>query len=145
SFHSRAYRRCRAALERLITSEDLGSWPELLPEHVKGSTAVRQPNIPGSTEVRLSWIWHHDGSLSEEPASGTAEYKRVHWLRGRAESQRWAEEVVLLEHEMQWTVQSYLYDASRWDHLAIISASRPGSAAFAFRKAAEWRTLAATA
>lgn len=74
SFHCRAYRRCRAAIYRLSDNTDVQSlFPDLLPDHVKGSTALRQPNLPGSSELRLSWIWQVAGASSAEPTSGTTE------------------------------------------------------------------------
>src|ERR1700678_770222 len=58
SVHCRLYTQCRA---RLIT---LGAPPELADrfqilttEDVKASTVVVNPNEPGSTRLKLSWIW----------------------------------------------------------------------------------------
>ncbi|KAF9525991.1 hypothetical protein CPB83DRAFT_726711, partial [Crepidotus variabilis] len=142
SFHCRAYRRCRPAICHLSDDTDVQSlFPDLLPDHVKGSTALRQPNLPGSSELRLLWIWQVAGASSAEPTSGTTECERVHWLRGRAESQRWAEEVTLLEHEMQWTVNSHLFQASLWTKIANAESCRPGATAYAYKQAECWNQL----
>jgi hypothetical protein len=72
--------------------------------------------------------------------------QRVHWLRARAQSGRWNEEVILVTYEMQWTVRYFLHQAQRWDHLAASEdeggRSACGPAAYARRKAAMWRWLA---
>jgi len=62
SIHCRLYTQCRARLIRL------GAEPEilnrLLPlsyEDVKASSAMINPNEPGSTQLKLSWIWQTAG------------------------------------------------------------------------------------
>jgi hypothetical protein len=32
---------------------------QLKKDDLNASTAIVNPNVPGSTNVRLSWIWHH--------------------------------------------------------------------------------------
>jgi len=58
SFYSRTYGRCRAALERLAIDPDtLRTYRTLTRQDVKASSAIVDPNIPGSTSLSLSWIW----------------------------------------------------------------------------------------
>jgi hypothetical protein len=58
NYHSHVYRRCRTAMARLGADDaTLEQYQKLLKEHVKSSTALLNPNEPGSTRVRLSWIW----------------------------------------------------------------------------------------
>lgn len=71
SVHCRLYTQCRA---RLIT---LGAPPEvadrfliLTTEDVKASTVVVNPNEPGSTQLKLSWIWQTSGGHRWGLASG---------------------------------------------------------------------------
>ena len=55
---SRFYTRCRSCL--LILGADpsiLSQFKVLSPGDVAGSTAVLNPNQPGSTTIKLSWIW----------------------------------------------------------------------------------------
>lgn len=67
SFHCIAYRRCRAAMERLGATPDILNQYQLIQaEDIKTSTALLDPNKPGSTTLRLSWIWQLD---SLEPHS----------------------------------------------------------------------------
>jgi hypothetical protein len=56
--HCRLYTRCRSSL--LILEADpsiLSQYKILNPVDVVGSTAVINPNQPGSTSIKLSWIW----------------------------------------------------------------------------------------
>jgi len=58
TYHCRVYGRCRAAMVRLGADNTiLGKYRTLKKEDVKSSTAILNPNEPGSTRVQLSWIW----------------------------------------------------------------------------------------
>jgi hypothetical protein len=39
---------------------------------------------------------------------------RVNWLRAKARVDRWVEELVLVKHEMQWTIRWFQYQANLW-------------------------------
>ena len=63
SLLSRAYNRCHTAMIRLEASaRTLSTYQPLSKEDVKSSTALLDPNTPGSTELRLSWIWQMSGA-----------------------------------------------------------------------------------
>jgi hypothetical protein len=54
----RVYGRCRAAMVRVGADDDmLKKYQILLKEDVRSSTALLNPNTPGSTRLQLSWIW----------------------------------------------------------------------------------------
>ena len=56
--HSTAYRRCRSAMERLgADAHLLQRFKPLSREDIQASTAIINPNEPGSSTLRLSWIW----------------------------------------------------------------------------------------
>lgn len=55
----RSYMRTRSAL--LLLGAPSGSHPILLKEHVKASTAILDPNLPGASRLQLSWIWQTTG------------------------------------------------------------------------------------
>jgi hypothetical protein len=58
SFHCRAYSKCRSAMVRLSADHDtLSRFRVLSKQDVKCSTALLDPNSPGSSTLRLSWIW----------------------------------------------------------------------------------------
>jgi hypothetical protein len=54
----RTYTRCRAAMIRLQVPEDImKDYLALSKSDIKVSTALMDPNKPGSSTLRLSWIW----------------------------------------------------------------------------------------
>lgn len=71
TYYSRIYYRCRAALLRLGADEQtMQVFQVLKKEDLKASTALINPNTPGSTKVRVSWLWESAGD-----AVGTAKTK----------------------------------------------------------------------
>ena len=59
TLHARIYTRCRNHLVALDCGHStLGQYRELKKEDLKSSTAILEPNQPGSTSLKLSWIWH---------------------------------------------------------------------------------------
>ena len=68
SFFSRVYNRCHAAMICLAADpQTLRKFKDLRREHVKASSAVVDPNIPGSTNLRLSWIWQTATAEGDSP------------------------------------------------------------------------------
>ena len=74
SHYARVYALNRTAMIHLgITQAELAdTYPELLPQDLVTSTAILQPNLPGQSSQKLSWIWTHhlpsaddDSHLSE--------------------------------------------------------------------------------
>jgi hypothetical protein len=72
---------------------------------------------------------------------------RVHWIRARAQNNRWKEEYTLVRYEMQWTVRYYLNHARMWKDRAQSAqgVGDAGATAYAMRKAATWTEFAASA
>jgi hypothetical protein len=72
---------------------------------------------------------------------------RVHWLRARAQMHRWNEELILVGHEMKWTVQYYMHQSRIWNDRIIVAREmgENGAAAYASRKKAIWGQMAAAA
>lgn len=59
SLHARIYTRCRNHLVALNCGQSiLNLYRVLKKEDLKTSTAILDPNLPGSTTLKLSWIWH---------------------------------------------------------------------------------------
>jgi hypothetical protein len=59
TLHARIYARCRNHLVALDCGETiLRQYRVLTKEDLKSSTEILDPNRPGSTRLRLSWIWH---------------------------------------------------------------------------------------
>jgi hypothetical protein len=71
--------------------------------------------------------------------------KRIHWLRARAQMQRWTKQLILVGYEMQWTVQYFRYQCGQWKKGYEDPSVTPGSGAHAHRQYAFWATLASMA
>jgi hypothetical protein len=54
------YDHCRSRLLALGCDADTSSmFQQLNKDDLNASTAIVNPNVPGSANVLLSWIWHH--------------------------------------------------------------------------------------
>ncbi|KAG2057254.1 hypothetical protein BDR06DRAFT_832909, partial [Suillus hirtellus] len=56
----------------------------------------------------LPWFWSLD--IQGDSAQDTTVY-RIHWLHTKALCNRWAEELIPIEHEMGWTLEFFLFKA----------------------------------
>lgn len=48
---------------------------------------------------------------------------RVHFLRARAQKNRWTEELLLVEYEMRWTAQYFSHQVTVWKGRAAAAES----------------------
>ncbi|KAH9481966.1 hypothetical protein JR316_0006496 [Psilocybe cubensis] len=177
TFYSQLYTECRARLIALGANNSiLKRFQVLKKDDVKTSTAILDPNTPGSTRIKLSWIWHNavhrfgpnviaedgqlrladadlsdDFDLEETDPETLTEFKRVHWLRARAQYNWWKEEATILHYEMTWTVRYFMHKAEWWHHSAIAvfsgadvacDAIQQGRATYANRQGDLWEHLA---
>jgi hypothetical protein len=77
SVHCRLYTQCRTRLIKLGALPELTNRFQILTaEDVKTSTIIVNPNEPGSTKLKLSWIWqtaggHRWGLATGDNESGT--------------------------------------------------------------------------
>jgi hypothetical protein len=68
------YTRCRSAMVRLgADASILDRYQPLTRADVKASTALLNPNIPGSSSIRLSWIWQNGSLLPTESSDSLLE------------------------------------------------------------------------
>jgi len=59
AFHCQVYTHCQSRLVLLGAGDaTLQQFRELKKDDIRASTAILTPNIPGSTTLQLSWIWH---------------------------------------------------------------------------------------
>jgi hypothetical protein len=72
---------------------------------------------------------------------------QVHWIRARAQKNRWKEEFTLTGYEMEWTVRYYLHQARIWETRRdmIQEGGDQGARTYAARKAAMWMEIARSA
>ncbi|KAG6864254.1 hypothetical protein C0991_011049 [Blastosporella zonata] len=146
---ARSYNIARGALLRLGAGGRLAEKYKVLQRaDLAASTAIRDPNIPGSSRLQLSWLWRTNGENVDDPAA-VQEFKRVHYLRARAQNDRWCEEHKLVSFEMDWTVRYFYKQADIWSERGKAASadgeSRDALNAYAKRKAAMWREFAAVA
>lgn len=58
AYHCRVYNRCRSAMVKLgADDEALDNFRILHPQDIRSSSALLNPNKPGSSRIQLSWIW----------------------------------------------------------------------------------------
>jgi len=70
AFYCKLYCRCRAALIRLGADEEtLDIYRTMTRQDVKASSAIMNPNAPGSTSLSLSWIWQMSPAGERSPAN----------------------------------------------------------------------------
>jgi hypothetical protein len=63
--HARLYTHCRSRLLLLgCNAEQMRPFQILRKDDLKASTAILKPNLPGSTNLRLSWIWHNTNTIA---------------------------------------------------------------------------------
>lgn len=68
-FYAKVYCRCRAAFLRLGADKHiLDRFRDLTKHDIKASSAIRDPNIPGSSSLRLSWIWQMSPADANSPS-----------------------------------------------------------------------------
>ncbi|KAG1880189.1 hypothetical protein F4604DRAFT_1506740, partial [Suillus subluteus] len=72
---------------------------------------------------------------------------RVHWLCAKALRDRWAEEMLLVKHEMDWTCDFFLHEAEEWIRLGNISRQvhKEGHVGYAARQCKIYQCLYAEA
>jgi len=67
----------------------------------------------------------------------------VNWLRASARFQRWNEEVILLKHEMEWTMEYFKRQQRRWKHwgenVQVEGPERAGLKSYAEKQASMWK------
>ncbi|KAF8799289.1 hypothetical protein BYT27DRAFT_7121086, partial [Phlegmacium glaucopus] len=66
--------------------------------------------------------------------------RRVHWLRARAQLNRWQEEVSLTGYKMQWTVRYFSFQSQSWAGVADATGNA-GHVTYAKQKRAMWEQL----
>ncbi|KAF8805303.1 hypothetical protein BYT27DRAFT_7224958 [Phlegmacium glaucopus] len=113
--HCRLYSQCRARLVILGTNPaTLSRLKVLTPADVKASTAIMNPNEPGSTRLTLSWLWQTARVLWRPTSLNVSLLLYGSYHRARAQCMRWEEQVTLTSYEMQWTVRYFLHKSCAW-------------------------------
>lgn len=72
---------------------------------------------------------------------------RVHWLRAKAQKERWIEELQCLQVEMESAIRFFRHQEQFWQKKQglVEPRSQPGHAAWAARQCAVWNLMATQA
>jgi len=66
----------------------------------------------------------------------------VNWLRAKARYDRWEEEKLLLENEMEWTISTFTHCKKEWEErIRIVTGleEKKGHLAYAWREVHKWK------
>ncbi|KAG0692922.1 hypothetical protein DFH29DRAFT_816956 [Suillus ampliporus] len=108
------YKKCRAQLSNLGADQLLEKYRVLEKSDLKATSTVADPNARGQRNSTLPWFWSLD--VRGDPVSNDwmNEFYRVHWLRTKALCDCWAEEILLVGHEMRWTIDFLVHRSRTW-------------------------------
>ncbi|KAG2058800.1 hypothetical protein BDR06DRAFT_968297 [Suillus hirtellus] len=122
SIQASIYLKCNKQLCSLGTDDALlWRYQPLAKEHLKVSTAIADTNSRGQRNNMLPLFWSLDVAGDSKSNDWLDEFYRVHWLQAKALKDCWAEEILLVQHEMGWTCNFFRYKAEEWKHLSIIA------------------------
>ncbi|KAG1844305.1 hypothetical protein C8R48DRAFT_780368 [Suillus tomentosus] len=147
NLNARIYSKCRLQLAKLPDHDLLKKYLPLKKEHLKANAAVADPNARGQRDATLAWFWSINVQGDTSGNDWMTEFYRVNWLRTKALCDRWNEEVILVKHEMQWSVNFFTYKAKQWLSLMdnATYTGLTGHACYAARQCHIYRQLAAHA
>ncbi|KAG2361925.1 hypothetical protein BDR07DRAFT_1485381 [Suillus spraguei] len=145
SLHASIYTKTRKQMIQLEPGPDqLQKYKPLLREQLKISTAIGDPNARGQRNESLAWFWSVEVDMEGPENSWNEEFYRVHWLRAKALRDRWKEEISLVQSEMDWTCNFFLWKATTWGARMQESLLKqlPGHACYAGRQSQMYSLLA---
>ncbi|OJA21105.1 hypothetical protein AZE42_09906 [Rhizopogon vesiculosus] len=108
------YSKCRSQLAKLPDHDLLTKYLPLKREHLKASSAVADPNAHGQRDTTLAWFWSMDVQGDTCGNDWMTEFYRVNWLQMKALCDCWNEEIILIKHEMQWSINFFNHKAKQW-------------------------------
>ncbi|KAF6752303.1 hypothetical protein DFP72DRAFT_850109 [Ephemerocybe angulata] len=144
-FHMKRYHIARWALDKLGALKDYPMFQPLTRGHTKAVTSIYNPNLDKPTKEPLTWIWTATPEgVAVDNGDHIEELYRVNWIRAKSRHDRWDEEVVMIESEMDWFSRwmSYQRDgALGWTTLDL----GDGPKSYAHRQADMWGRVRADA
>ncbi|KAG1724931.1 hypothetical protein EDB19DRAFT_1833998 [Suillus lakei] len=141
------YSKCWLQLAKLPDHDLLTKYLPLKKEDLKASSVVADPNACGQRDTTLSWFWSLDVQGDTSGNDWMTEFYRVNWLRTKALRDCWNEEVMLVKHEMQWSINFFKHRAKQWlGHMRdTTSAGLTGHTCYAAQQSHIYDQLAAHA
>ncbi|KAG0701033.1 hypothetical protein DFH29DRAFT_876211 [Suillus ampliporus] len=144
NLNSMIYKKCRAQLSNLGADQLLEKYRVLEKSDLKATSAVADPNARGQRNSTLPWFWSLDVQGDSVSNDWMNEFYRVHWLRTKALHNHWVEEILLVGHEMRWTIDFLVHRSRTWLGRANQNGDLPGVGrrCYAIRQAQMYRQLA---
>ncbi|KAF8261054.1 hypothetical protein EI94DRAFT_1608583 [Lactarius quietus] len=96
----------------------------------------------GQRNQQLPWIWSF-GISAKKDGTWMDDFNRVHWLRAKAQFERWKEEQDSIHNEALWVPAYFHAKAEFWKALRkwAVQDRLPGHAAYASYQAHSWEEL----
>ncbi|KAH9008300.1 hypothetical protein EDB85DRAFT_2164631 [Lactarius pseudohatsudake] len=141
--HARNYCMARDAYLKVHqTSEKSLELPPLRITDLRVNTAVLGAAQVGQRNTQLPWIWSFGISHTMD-GTWMDEFNRVHWLRAKAQLERWKEEQNSIHNETEWVPAYFRAKAECWKAWMDLAAKEklPGHVAYASRQAYAWEGL----
>ncbi|KAH9032367.1 hypothetical protein EDB83DRAFT_2319127 [Lactarius deliciosus] len=140
--HARVYSMARDAYCKIQqASVNLPALPKLRAEDLRVATLVLGSEPVGQRNKQKSWIWGFGHTVEDD---GTwMDDCRVHWLRAKAQFERWLEEQHSIHNEAEWVPAYFHAKAEIWKKLMTIATqgSLKGHQAYASYQMHAWEEL----
>ncbi|KAH8980042.1 hypothetical protein EDB86DRAFT_3088268 [Lactarius hatsudake] len=141
--HARIYSMARDAYHKIQqASVNLPDLPKLRAEDLHVATLVLGSEPVGQRNRQKSWIWGF-GHTVEDDGTWMDDFERVHWLRAKAQFERWLEEQHSIHNEAEWVPAYFHAKAEIWKTLMTIATqgSLKGHQAYASYQMHAWEEL----
>ncbi|KAI0038755.1 hypothetical protein FA95DRAFT_1505108, partial [Auriscalpium vulgare] len=120
--NARIYRRTRHAILQLDPEASLSSrYQALKDEDLKVDTAALSSEARGQRNKQLAWFWAVDAQEQMADDGWMGEFYRVHWLRAKAQLDRWREEIRGLTLDMDLTEGYFAAMESKWKGKVVLA------------------------
>ncbi|KAH8979996.1 hypothetical protein EDB86DRAFT_2835619 [Lactarius hatsudake] len=141
--HARIYSMAWDAYHKIQqASVNLLDLPKLHAEDLHVATLVLGSEPVGQRNRQKSWIWGF-GHTVEDDGTWMDDFERVHWLRAKAQFERWLEEQHSIHNEAEWVPAYFHAKAEIWKTLMTIATqgSLKGHQAYASYQMHAWEEL----
>ena len=159
--HARMYSMARDAYNKIMDpSEESPTLPLLQVTDLRVNTSIIGAAELGQRNKQLPWIWSFGTSTNQDGTwlddceclpvpniwfilRDDILVDRVHWLRAKAQFERWKEEQDSVHNEAIWVPAYFHAKAEQWSDKRNIAIQEqlPGHAAYASRQAHAWEEL----
>ncbi|KAG2069741.1 hypothetical protein BDR04DRAFT_1020842, partial [Suillus decipiens] len=81
---------------------------------LKASSVVADPNACGQRDTTLLWFWSLDVQGDTSGNDWITEFYQINLLQMKALCDHWSEEVTIVKHETQWSMNFFKHRAKQW-------------------------------